>query len=69
MGPGSVVECGGSQWQDEAAEQQVGAGQVDDEEGCRIADLLASCQCNNGDEVPRDADEHEDHAADVSEAQ
>ena len=57
-------ELGGGQGQVEAAEQEVGHGEVDDEDGGGVPDLLAPDQGQDGDDVAREAADEEHDAAD-----
>ena len=67
LGPPDPVlrqELGGGQREVEAAEEQVGDGEVDDEDGGGVTDLLAPDQSEDGDDVPGEAAHQEEHAAD-----
>ena len=57
-------ELGGGQGQVEAAEEEVGHGEVDDEDGGGVPDLLAPDQGQDGDDVAREAADEEHDAAD-----
>ena len=56
-------ELGGRQGKVEAAEEEVGDGEVDDEDGGGVPHLLAPHQGQDGDDVPREAAHQEEHAA------
>ena len=56
-------ELGGGEGQVEAAEEQVGDGEVDDEDGGGVPHLLAADQGQDGDDVPGEAAHQEEHAA------
>ena len=56
-------ELGGGEGKVEAAEEQVGDGEVDDEDGRGVSNLLAPNQGQDGDDVPREAAHQEEHAA------
>ena len=67
LGPPDPVlrqELGGGQREVEAAEEQVGDGEVDDEDGGGVPDLLAPDQGQDGDDVAREAADEEHDAAD-----
>ena len=62
--PPSGQELGGCQGKVEAAEEEVGHGEVDDKDGGGVTDLLAPDESEDGDDVAREAAYEEDQAAD-----
>ena len=62
--PAPRQELGGCQGKVEAAEEEVGHGEVDDKDGGGVTDLLAPDESEDGDDVAREAAYEEDQAAD-----
>jgi len=62
VGPGPLHEGGGGQRKIEAAEEQVRAGQIDDEYGRGVACLAAPREGHDGQQVAGNADDDENDA-------